>query len=689
MKRREERRNWKEIFAFQKIKKQIILPLLTVLIGAAVTVLAVTIYKNYEEAITRSKLELNAMTYAEHMKADIVNGISATVALEEILISNDGYINRFPMVAEDLMTDVIQSIQIAPDGVVKEIYPAEGNEAGKIDLIHDEARGEISRYARDNHVMTMQGPFSLKQGGEGIAVRNPVYLEREDGSEEFWGFTIVIIRVPDIFAEAVSSLAGFDYDFRLSKTVSPWDGSFEEVSSCGTPAADAASYLFEIGDSQWKLEVSPSGGWYNKADLLLLLGAGLFVVLLIAGFQHVLLERSDYREKVKNNEKLEEALAAAQVANIAKTYFLNNMSHDIRTPLNAILGYTRLLKGSAEQVDNYLHKIEDSGEHLLSILNNMLDMARMDSGEMKLEEKVCFLDPDMPLADLYAEAIQEKKIHFTQSVEIEHRYVMLDLPKVEQIYTNLIGSAVKYTPEGGEIHVGIKELPCEKTGYAVYQAAISDNGIGMSEEFQKHMFESFSRERNTTESKVIGTGLGLAIVKKLVDIMGGSIEVESKPGEGSTFRVSFTLKLADAPEEQPGQKPEDSAQVLSGKRFLLAEDNELNAEITMTILEDLGVQTERAEDGQVCVEMLQKAEAGYYDLVIMDIQMPNMDGYEAARRIREMPDAAKSRIPIVALTANTFEEDKQKSFAAGMNGHLAKPVDIARLTETLVSFFKE
>ena len=677
----------------KSIKKQMILPLFIVLIGTVITVIAVAVYKNYQEAITRSKVQLDAMTYAEHIKADITNGISAANALEEIIVSNNGYINRFSKVAEDMMTDVIQSIQIAPGGAVEEIYPAEGNEAGKIDLMNDESRGEISRYARDNHVMTMQGPFSLKQGGEGIAVRNPVYLEQEDGSEEFWGFTIVIIRVPDIFSEAVNGLTGFGYDFRLSKTVSPWDKTFEEISSAGAAAADAASYLFEIGDSQWKLEVSPTDGWYNSFDLLLLFGAGMIVVLLIAGFEYVLLVQSDYREKAKNNEKLEKALLAAQAANTAKTYFLNNMSHDLRTPLNAILGYTRLLeqeKGLTAEADSCLRKIEDSGEHLLSILNNMLDMARMESGEVTLEEEEYFIDPNVQLTYRFAETIQKKQIHFTQKFEINHQYVIIDHEKVGQIYINLIENAVKYTPEGGRIHVEIKELLCEKDGYAVYQITVSDNGIGMSEEFQKHLFESFSRERNTTESKVIGTGLGLAIVKKLADMMDGTIEVESKPGEGSTFRVLLTQRVADSPEEQmkPEQESEDISEILSGKRVLLAEDNELNAEIAMAILEDMGIQTERAEDGEVCVEMLQKAEAGYYDFIIMDIQMPNMNGYEATRKIREMTDTAKSGIPIIALTANTFEEDKKKAFEAGMNGHLAKPIDISKLEEMLVSMIK-
>lgn len=672
----------------RNIKKQILLPLLTFLLGTAITIAATVMYKNYQETIAHSRVELNAITYAEYMKADIVNGISVTNALEEIIISNDGHINHFPVVAEDLMTNVIQSIQIAPGGVVKEIYPAEGNEAGKIDLINDEDRGEISRYARDNHVMIMQGPFLLKQGGYGIAVRNPVYLQEADGSEVFWGFTIVIIRVPDIFSEAVTALTGFGYNFRLSKSISPWDTTFEEVSSSGTVSADATAFLFEIGGSQWKLEISPANGWYSKFDLLLLFGTGMLLVLLIAGLQHVLLVQSDYREKVKHNEELEKALTAAQAANKAKSYFLSNMSHDLRTPLNAILGYTRLLEQEEKlttKADNYLHKIEDSGEYLLSILNNMLDMAQMGSGEVTLKENVYFIDPNMSFANMFAKTIQEKKLHFTQDIEIEHQYVLLDHLKVEQIYLNLIENAVKYTPEGGSIHVQIKELPCEKAGYAAYQTTISDNGIGMSENFQKHLFESFSRERNTTESKVIGTGLGLAIVKKLVDMMDGTIEVESKLGEGSTFRVLLSHKIADTPEEkaEPVQETEDPSEMFSGKRVLLAEDNELNAEITMAILEGMGIHTERAEDGMVCVEMLQNAEAGYYDLILMDIQMPNMDGYEAAKKIREMTDTAKSAIPIVALTANTFEEDKKKSFEAGMNGHLAKPIDISKLQEML------
>lgn len=540
----------------------------------------------------------------------------------------------------------------------------------------------------------MQGPFNLKQGGSGIAVRNPVYLEQEDGTETFWGFTIVIIQVPEGFEEAVDGLKGFGYHFCLSKTVAPWDSTLREVASSGTVSADAASYEFEIEGSHWKLEVSPADGWYSRIAFFLLLGVGLLIVLLIAGLEYILLVQSDYREMVRHNEELEKALTEAQAANRAKTFFLNNMSHDLRTPLNAILGYTKLLaqlQGMAEKADGHLQKIEESGEHLLSILNNMLDMARMESGEVHLDEEPYLIDSNMPLAGTYAKELERKHIRFTQEISVQHHHVVLDPWKVGQIYSNLLENAVQYTNEGGAISVTAEELPCEKDGYATYRLNVSDSGIGMSEAFQKHLFESFSRERNTTESKVIGTGLGLAIVKRLVDMMGGTITVESEPGKGSTFHVAITFQAEEEPEvpaEPEPVQPENTADVLQGKRILLAEDNALNAETAMEILEDMGLQTEWAEDGDICVDMLQKAAPGYYDLIIMDIQMPNMDGYEAARTIRAMADPEKAGIPIVALTANTFEEDRKKAFAAGMNAHLAKPIDIAKLEETLLSLLR-
>lgn len=399
--------------------------------------------------------------------------------------------------------------------------------------------------------------------------------------------------------------------------------------------------------------------------------------------------RTIHDEKAKEEEqskKLEDAKEAAEAANNAKTMFLNNMSHDIRTPMNAILGFTGLMEKNIDNpqiVADYLHKIEDSGRYLLSIINNVLDMARIESGKIELNEEVMdIMDQEISLPALFESDIKKKNINFTHKLNITHRYVLGDSTRIEQVFINLLSNAVKYTPEGENIHFECNEIPCEKEGYATYVTVVSDTGIGMSKEFVEHIFESFSRERTTTESKVIGTGLGMSIVKKLVDLLGGTIEVESTLGKGSTFTVTFTHKIVDAVNER--EDNQDAQPIdFSGKRILLTEDNELNAEIAMAILEDFGFEIEHAEDGVICVDMLTKADPGYYDLILMDIQMPNLNGYLATKKIRKLDDIEKSSIPIIAMTANAFEEDKKLAYEAGMNAHLAKPIEIEALTKTL------
>lgn len=672
-------------------KKWLFIPFIVFIIGMiSVGVLGFHLKRSQEE-LTRTTVELNAMTYANRMRQDIKSGIDITKTLEQVIICEDGAYDKFSQIAGNMMTDTIQSIQLAPDGVVTEIYPEQGNEAGKIDLIHDKDRGEISRYARDYAVMIMQGPFELNQGGYGIAVRNPVYLEQEDGQKVFWGFTIVIIRVPEIFSDSIEALSDFGYDYRLSKTVSPLDESYQEVYSSGTTMKDAVSYTFNVGDSSWILEISPQTGWYNARNLYLIMGGCALIVCILAGFTYVLLNFSE--QKSNMNQELSKALEAAEAASLAKTNFLNNMSHDIRTPLNAILGYTKLLSQEeecTEKIGSYLGKIENSGQYLLSIINNVLDMARIESGRMTLDEEFHEINAKMSYGELFAAYFSKKNITFRQITDIEHHYVFIDITKMEQVIINLVSNAVKYTPDGGHIVLEVKELPCEKAGYAKYVISVSDDGIGMSEEFQKHMFDAFSRERDTTESKIVGTGLGLSIVKKLVDLMGGTIEAESRQGEGSTFRVTVMPRIAETPENylKGGQSDEPKQELLEGKRILLAEDNDLNAEIAQEIMENMGLKVERAEDGIRCIDMLQKADAGYYDLILMDIQMPNLNGHMAAEKIRRLPDPAKANIPIIAMTANAFEEDRKKALEAGMNGHLTKPVEIPKLLEMLAAVLK-
>lgn len=399
--------------------------------------------------------------------------------------------------------------------------------------------------------------------------------------------------------------------------------------------------------------------------------------------------------EIARQKELKNALERAEKANSAKTEFLSNMSHDIRTPMNAILGFARLMEKQVNNptiVADYLKKILFSGEYLLTIINNILDLASIDSGKIQLDEGFMDVFGASNSMDAIIEGeLKRKKITIMPTANIQHRYVFADSARLRQIMVNLLSNAVKYTRECGHIHLDFSEAPCDREGYATYITTVSDDGIGMSKEFQEKIFDSFSRERNTTESGISGTGLGMAIVKRLVDLMGGKIEMESEIGKGTTFRIINTHKIVDSPESYL-EKNKDQVEGkidFAGRRILLAEDNELNAEIAKNVLEDMGLEVDRVEDGVACIDALSKKKTNYYDLILMDVQMPNMDGYTATRVIRNMDNRLKANIPIIAMTANAFEEDKQRAVEAGMDGHLAKPIDVNQLVECLTEGFKK
>ena len=392
--------------------------------------------------------------------------------------------------------------------------------------------------------------------------------------------------------------------------------------------------------------------------------------------------------------KLKEAYIVAEEANKAKTDFLNNMSHDIRTPMNVILGYNELMKQYLTDpiLVDYQNKIEQSGKLLLSIINNVLDMARIESGKMVVEERAEQIGLVVEeIESVFESSAQEKNIVFTTSVDVDHTNVLCDGFKIREILMNLVGNAFKYTPEGGHIAIDVKELDCARSGYVRIQTQVKDTGIGMSEDYLPTLFDSFSREYNTTIGKVSGTGLGMAIVKNLVDMMDGEICVKSKLGEGTCFTLTFEHRIADADSIEWNQELDvlDEKSILEGKRVLLAEDNDLNAEIAMAILEQSGLILDRVEDGLACVNRLSEVDADLYDLILMDIQMPNMNGYEATRRIRQFENVKKASIPILAMTANAFEEDKKMAMEAGMNGHISKPIDVNVLEKQIINIFKK
>lgn len=404
---------------------------------------------------------------------------------------------------------------------------------------------------------------------------------------------------------------------------------------------------------------------------------------MVFGFRDV---NNIMRREYALREEILKAKDAAEAANAAKTSFLFNMSHDIRTPMNAIIGFRDLLEKNIddhEKRTSYLSKIEESSDVLLSIINNVLEMARIEKGALVLDETAWSAEQMVDsLYSIFENMMVEKSIRFSHTINVEHPYVYCDTTKLREVFINIISNAYKYTKPGGSVHMQLDELPSEREGYARYRTTISDTGVGMTEDFLPHIFEEFSRESNSTHSKIEGTGLGMPIVKRITDFLGGTIDVKSKKGEGSTFIITFDHRIAEKTElaQVPDNQEEDS---FEGKRILLAEDNELNAEIAISVLSEIGFTVDHAVDGQDCIDKLLQADAGYYDLILMDIQMPIMNGYEATRAIRALDDPERSTIPIVAMTANAFEEDKRNALKAGMNGHLPKPIDIDLLVKTL------
>ena len=445
---------------------------------------------------------------------------------------------------------------------------------------------------------------------------------------------------------------------------------------------------------------------FVKDNMLAFFVTAGFFVLSIIGIILVLLRKARKAEAAaklaandtqKLNDKLEIALKEAEDASLAKTCFLNNMSHDIRTPMNVILGYAQLMENELNGKEmpetlEHLEKLQQSGDLLLSIINNVLDMAQIESGRMELDENYCQLeDVWKSLLVVFDEKARKKNIALHYAMNVEHEHVLTDTTKVKEIFVNILSNAMKYTPADGSVMVNVDELPCDEAGYMMVRMRVSDTGIGMSPDYLTKIFEAFTREQNTTKSKIAGTGLGMSIVKKYVDLLGGTINVESELGKGSTFTVTLKHRIADESyyAKKHIEEPETGSEILKGRNILLAEDNDLNAEIAEAILKRAGLKTERVEDGIRCVGRIERMPAGTYDMILMDIQMPKMDGYKATQAIRHLPDRDKACIPIIAMTANAFEEDKRDAIAAGMNGHIAKPIQIDKLLSMLMEIMRQ
>ena len=426
-------------------------------------------------------------------------------------------------------------------------------------------------------------------------------------------------------------------------------------------------------------------GFFGKPDLVIsgiLFGGSIFVFVML----HLIRRTFD---RIQENEHLESKLSAAEEASKAKTFFLSNMSHDIRTPLNAIIGYTALANQEGvtyEDKSEYIDKIGIASRQLLDIVNDVLDMSRIESGKFTLEPACVNLESCVrEVADLVRIQLEAKKINFSVSCDVSHPWVLCDKVMLDRALMNLLCNAGKFTEENGSVSLGLRELPGgEETGS--YEIHIRDTGIGMSPEFAERLFTPFERERTSTVSRIQGTGLGLAITKSIVDMTGGTITVRTEQGKGTEFTVAVSFPLTEPEEEiRPAGENEIS---FEGLRALLVEDNMINMEIAQVLLSQEGFLIETAENGQIALDMVAASEPGYYDVILMDVQMPVMDGYMATRAIRDLPDPALAAVPIIAMTANAFQEDIRKAGEAGMNGHISKPLDIPAMKATLQRVLK-
>ena len=656
---------------------------------------AVFLYQNQlKEA--KLKADYTAQTTIGRVKSQLNHYLAESDLMKHMIEAGYTVDDEEFSVLSSLMQDdqnVIKAHELAKDGIVTLIYPMSGNEAALgLNMLEHPARKQEARLAKESGEYTFAGPFELQQGDIGALLFDPIYTTDANGDQTFWGFSILVLDWESFLNEIeLDTLEEAGYTYELWK-ISPATGEHVSIAHSGNSRrSDAIEVLCTVPNDTWHFEIVPKNGWLSPLQVFVSFALGLILSLLTSiGFLQFQMRR--YKDEIHAAE-LEKAVQEAQSANEAKTRFLFNMSHDIRTPMNAIIGFSDLLEKHIDEKDravDYIAKIKSSSSFLLSLINYVLEMARIESGKASLKiELGSYSELIHSLNAVFEPSLKSKNLSYLCYNTVEHDAILCDRTKIREILLNIISNSIKYTPEGGKISVKIEETPEPRKGFASYRITVKDNGIGMSKEYLPHIFEEFTREHSSTESHITGTGLGLPIVKSLVNLMGGTIDVESELGAGTITTVCLTFGLPTEEQFAAHQHKDEilgqSLQTLSEKRVLLAEDNDLNAEIVLTVLEENGIHAEHVKDGALCLKAVQNAPEDYHDVILMDIQMPNMNGYQAAEAIRALP-GKRGEIPIVAMTANAFEEDRRKALESGMNAHIAKPVDVSVLLETLSRF---
>ena len=645
--------------------------------------------------ITIRNLEKEKKTAAAYTAQSTVRRVNAQlnqyVELSEflgnvVLAGYDLDQTTFSKLAEMLPNEdgIIKAFELAPNGVVTDVFPQQGNEkAFGINMLTDHDRKEDANRAKETGNYTLGGPYELKQGGTGALLFHPVYKEDSIDNDSFWGFVIMVIDWDKFIDEiGLDRLNEASYCYEIWTTDETTGNRVVLTQSQEHIPKNSLTVECEIPNDTWYVDIVPDEGWISIYQWIAVIAISCITSLMSATiFNQV--HSKKYRENQYAVE-LKKSAEQAREASEAKTRFLFNMSHDIRTPMNAIIGFSDLLGknlDNEEKVREYLKKIKSSGNFLMTIINQVLEMARIESGTAILKTEAANLSELFYSVNTVLESdIQLKGIHCSIDTNVQHKYAVCDKTKLQEIYLNIMSNAIKYTPDGHSIHVTINETEFDDKK-ARYVFVCEDTGIGMDPEYLPHIFDEFSREHTTTENKVSGTGLGLSIVKSFVELMNGEIHVESELGKGTKFTVNIPLEISSEEDVYKKEQPEQPITIVknSGKRILLAEDNELNAEIAMELLKEEGFLIDWVKDGQECFDKLEESDDGYYDLILMDIQMPILNGYDATAKIRQMENQKKAATPIVAMTANSFDEDIERTKKAGMNGFIAKPLDSEKM----------
>ena len=635
-----------------------------------------------------------AQSTIRRVKEKLDNYITISDLLGNYIIDgSDMDENTFSELAEKIPNEdgVVKAFELAPEGIITEIYPMQGNsEALGLDVLGEHERKKDAALAKETGEYTLGGPYQLKQGGTGALLFKPVYRNDDSGESSFWGFVLQVIDWDRFMSDInLKSLSEADFSYKIwSYDRSSGDKVILAQSQDDMPE-NSLTIECEIPNNTWYFDIVPSNGWIPVSYWLLAIAASYIFSLLVATIYYQISGKK-HREK-QYAADLKKAAELAKSANEAKTRFLFNMSHDIRTPMNGIIGMVELANrypNDPEMQQKCRDKIMESSRYLVSLVNDILDMNKLESGDI-VDQELTF-----DLTEILSRSNTEKQLQAAEK-NIEYivdwersklSYILLTGNPVylERLLNAISDNAVKFTKPGGRIHVWCKEKFADEK-QVVYEFGCADNGPGMSQEFVAHAFDLFTQEKETSRSKYEGTGLGLSIAKKLTDRMGGTIRIESKEGTGTTVIMTIPFKIGEA---EKARKLEDFVKdpntiSLEGLRALVVEDNELNMEIASFMLEDNGIIVDCAKDGLEAIGKFEKSEPGYYDVILMDIMMPNLNGWDTTRRIRSMKRSDAERVPVIAMSANAFAENIINSRISGMDEHLTKPLEPARLVNVL------